>query len=146
MIQYFKTKVAAAAGNAAMETVNHSKNRAMEADTISKHGRNPKSQMSRGNFKILAIIFLFVAAFFTFKSCHKEGTLKIVSFAVNSLVNEVPELPVAKEWAETVEIINTQSGSFQSDDPDAKPSTTKSTKASGIDCFAYNVEWKWGQP
>ena len=32
-----------------MEAVNHSKNRAMEADTISKHGRSLKSHTSRGN-------------------------------------------------------------------------------------------------
>jgi len=30
-----------------MEAVNHLKNSAMEADTISKHGRSLKSQMSR---------------------------------------------------------------------------------------------------
>ena len=48
---YFKTSVAAAARSAAMEAVNHLKNSAMEADTILKHGRNPKSQMSRVNHK-----------------------------------------------------------------------------------------------
>ena len=48
------------AQGATMEAVNHSKNSAMEADTISKHGASSKSLMSRGIlFKIVISIFLF---------------------------------------------------------------------------------------
>ena len=50
MIQYVRTGVAAAARSAAMEAVNHSKNSAMEADTISKHGHRSKSHRSRVNY------------------------------------------------------------------------------------------------
>ena len=53
MYKYFNRQiVVAAASSAVMEAVNHFKNSAMEADTISlsKHGRSSTSLKSRGNF------------------------------------------------------------------------------------------------
>jgi len=54
-----------------MDAVNHSKNRAMEADTISKHGRSSKSQMSRRNNQS-AFFWLFplsIIVLMMFSSC-----------------------------------------------------------------------------
>jgi hypothetical protein len=56
-----------------MEAVNHSKNRAMEADTTSKNGRSSKSQMSRGNFDVLRYTFLILVAVIAMTSCSKDG-------------------------------------------------------------------------
>ena len=44
---------------------------AMETETISKNRLSLKSQMSRGNFKLFSILFLF-ASIFVFSSCKKE--------------------------------------------------------------------------
>jgi len=53
------------AQGATMEAVNHSKNSAMEADTISKHGAILKSHTSRRNLmkKIFAIAFAMLVMF-----------------------------------------------------------------------------------
>ena len=45
-----------------MEAVNHFKNSAMEADTISKHGRKSKGQTSRNNFLGIACFAVLLAA------------------------------------------------------------------------------------
>jgi len=50
-----------------MEAVNHSKNSAMEAENLVKHGASSKSLMSRGNF-VIAFLALFVA----FGGCNKQ--------------------------------------------------------------------------
>ena len=55
-----------------MEAVNHSKNSAMEADTISKHGRISKSHTSRGNFLSKAC-FVLLAGFIVFNGCDKDN-------------------------------------------------------------------------
>ena len=60
MIQYFKVSVAAAAPSAAMDAVNHSKNRAMEADSISKHRCCTTSHKGRGNFLRIAFFVLLL--------------------------------------------------------------------------------------
>jgi len=51
MCIYFKTNVAAAARSAAMEAVNHSKNSAMEADTISNGFYFPSTNKSANYLK-----------------------------------------------------------------------------------------------
>ena len=61
MIFLLNTIVAAAARSAAMEAANHSKNSAMEADTISKHGARSKSQMSRIYINLIACFVLLTA-------------------------------------------------------------------------------------
>ena len=59
-----------------MEAVNHLKNSAMEAETISKHGRSSKSQMSRGNFfrLSLALSVVVIASAVAFFSCKNDET------------------------------------------------------------------------
>ena len=55
---------------------------AMEADTISKNGRNLKSHMSREIFKIkqsFLIVFTFVASAFIFSSCPEDKVSKPTS-------------------------------------------------------------------
>ena len=65
MYKYLKTSLAAAAPSAVMEAVNHSKNSAMEADPILKHGRSSKSHMSRGLLFIVACFALLAASTFS---------------------------------------------------------------------------------
>ena len=56
----------------AMEAANHSKNSAVEADTISKHGTVSKNHTSRRNFFKKAILALLVASIFSVSSCDKD--------------------------------------------------------------------------
>ena len=51
-------------------------NRVMEADTISKNGRNPKSQMSRGN-KIKGILLILFAVYLLPCDCIAQKKKKV---------------------------------------------------------------------
>ena len=67
----FKTSEAAAIDSGAT----FSSAKPMEVDTISKHGRSSKSQMSRGNFKmkrVFFVMFAIVASVFMFSACEKD--------------------------------------------------------------------------
>ena len=115
---------------------------AMEAETISKHGRNPKSQMSRGNIKIFALAVLIVAGLFAVKSCKRdkdegEGG---VSREIIDLVNSVKVFTEAKEQELTIETVSERSYNENSNTP--PEGYTKSTKAADdVECFAYNTLW-----
>ena len=64
-------KMQSHADSSVMEAVNHFKNSAMEADTISKHGARSKSLMSRANF-VFSIILAAVISVFMFPACGND--------------------------------------------------------------------------
>ena len=130
MYKYLKTNEAVA---------NYSE--AMEAETISKNGRNSKSQMSRGNFKIFTLVILFVAGMITIKSCKKDNDNGQVSQNVVDLVSEPNVFPVAKTWARMEETVpgSERNWTVGSNTPPDGYEGIK--KTSGVECFVYNTEW-----
>jgi hypothetical protein len=74
---------------------------AMEADTISKHGASPKSQMSRGNFleKRLGVLLLIMGIFIY--GCNKEDEFDNVTPNVSKV-----EIADFKNWLNSQEITN----------------------------------------
>ena len=83
MFQVLKTGVAAAVQNAGTGADNQRKT-AMEADTISKHGRSSKSQTSRGNIlRRVCFGLVFCGLFFT--GCSSNSPSDVVKKAFNAV-------------------------------------------------------------
>jgi len=129
---------------------------AMESETIQKNGRNPKSLMSRRNFKLFAVFLLVAAGIITIKSCKKDENDKVPQNVID-LVKAPEEFPEEKEWLrKEVTVPGSETSRTEESNtpgPDYTPKSGKSLTersndpSEGIrrlsvdECFAYNVKW-----
>ena len=114
---------------------------AMETETISKNGRNPKNLMSRGNFKLFAV-FILVAGMIAIKSCKKDPDNKVPKNVIE-LISSVEVFSEKEEW-ERKEIVagmerSVTVGHDTRENPGDPPPPI--TRLSVDECFAFNTTW-----
>ena len=73
----------------------------METETISKNGRNPKSQTSRGNFLMFACV-AFLSSFFMLSGCKKDNK----NDGTDGPIYLLSEIESSKKWTDKFEYDN----------------------------------------
>jgi len=111
----------------------------MEPETIPKNGANPKSLMSRGNFKIFTAL-IFFAGIFVFNTCNKDKETN-VSQKVIDKVNEAKEFDVKDVWERKEEIVNGTHTSETVGSDDRDDPKLRRFSEPDLPCFTYNVDW-----
>ena len=80
---------------------------AMEAETITKNGASPKSQMSRRN--LFQFVFLSIVAILVFSSCGKDkDTTYTLKYSVEDVSGVVVDI-ITYEYSDTGEVVGQKS-------------------------------------